>query len=524
MFPIAERMANVGIGYTHAQGLPRPRPLDDLLESFLNDLRTYHADRLGELEAAGRPMGAPVGINFSAEKCELDGVVFIGDAARTTDPLTGEGIDQAMRSAHATALALHGAIKRKAGPRAIGDTIARGNVRLGQDSAMAARVVHQLLTRRDQAPANAADILSAPAPLFSLAGAMLTAETNYPDVRQTLAGSLAARLTCDEALLAVDDRARRSLGTRFIFARELLHREICAGMGPVDALVLMASRLSAGGEPDDSSVDAALCIELLGAFPKMLTHFVESTETSQGKANNAFALMIGDYALSRALTASSGLGPQYAGALGEAIESASEGVALLMQDQFDVQRTPERYLRAATLTRGASVRLAVTWGAQLTGATAEDSSPLALYGTNLGIALQICDDIAGLLEADPVSGRKPRHILRDGNYTLPVLYAIQEDANLADALTHTDTTGLDNAVKRIQGGNGRASEECRRFVARAETALANVPHDPQPLQAICELVTWRLASLTQRALDSAATRNGEIAPPRPIGRTTVSGT
>jgi heptaprenyl diphosphate synthase len=195
----------------------------------------------------------------------------------------------------------------------------------------------------------------------------------------------------------------------------------------------------------------------------------------------------------------------------------------MMQDQFDVQRTPERYLHAATLTRGARARLAATWGMQLSGVT--DPSALALYSTNLGIALQICDDIAGLLEADPVSGRKPRHILREGHYTLPVLYAIQEDVTLADALARTDAIGLDDAVERIQVGNGtaRASEECRRFVAQARTALATVPHDPQPLQAICELVTWRLASLTQRALDSAATRNGEIAPPRPIGRTTVSG-
>ena len=47
-------------------------------------------------------------------------MIFAGDAARTGDPITGEGVDQAMRSGHASALALHQAFRGKRQPVGLG--------------------------------------------------------------------------------------------------------------------------------------------------------------------------------------------------------------------------------------------------------------------------------------------------------------------------------------------------------------------------------------------------------------------
>jgi flavin-dependent dehydrogenase len=91
VFPVDERVANAGVGYLGTQGLPHPRSINELLDSFLAALQRYQGDRLGNLDPIGRAIGGLFGGDFAAERCQLDGIIFLGDAAQTTDPITGEG-------------------------------------------------------------------------------------------------------------------------------------------------------------------------------------------------------------------------------------------------------------------------------------------------------------------------------------------------------------------------------------------------------------------------------------------------
>jgi menaquinone-9 beta-reductase len=498
LFPIDEKIANVGLGYLSARGLPHPRSINELLDSFLAALQGHQAARLGNLETLGRAIGGPFGGAFSAERCQLGGVTFLGDAAQTTDPITGEGVDQAMRSAYTGALALHRAIRRQARPAGVEQAIRRSNLRLGQDSAMLARLAHELLKRRAAPRADSADFLSAPGPLLSTAAAMLTANVAHPSLVDTPTGQLAARIGCTEHLVALEERLREEIHSELILASELLQREVCAGVGPVAALTVIASELACGSKPRKQSVDAALCVELLSAFPTMLSR-VSAADTRYPNANNALAVMIGDYSLCRALTSAPDLGATFSEALGEAIEANSEGIALLARDQAQVARSVGRYIEWARLTSGANISLAVGLGARLAGAEETVINAYRALGESLGLAVQICEDILALVREDPVTGRRPRRVLEEGHFSLPILLALAEDSGLAPLLVgEKEGTELDEIVDRIRRGQGlaRAAEICKQYAEQAKGAAVEVAGDDSPLAALCKLPERCLAPLT----------------------------
>lgn len=489
VFPIEEKVANVGIGYLSTRGLPHPRSINELLDSFLAGLRRYQGDRLGDLNHIGRAIGGAFGGEFAAERCRLDGVLFIGDAAQTTDPITGEGIDQGMRSAHTAAVALDRAIRRPTQPAAVGQAIGRANLRLGQDSSMMARFAHQLLKRRATQQGNSTDLLGASGPLLSTATAMLTAATAHPSPATTPAGELASRLDCGEHVVALDERLREKIHSDFTLVSELLLREVCAGLGPVAALTVISSALACGSKPDSRSVDAALCAELLAAFPTIHSR-LSATDTPYASTNNALAVMIGDYALCRALACAPDLGANVSEAVGKTIEANSEGIALLAHDQAQTSRAVGRYIEWARLTSGANLSLAAGLGAHLAGADPTALNALRAAGENLGIAVQVCEDILALAGDDPATGRHPRNSLEQGHFSLPVLLALAEDPHLTSLLPgNKEGAEWDEMVDRIWRGQGpaQAAQICKQYAEQAHRATVEAVGDHGPLAELCRL-------------------------------------
>lgn len=498
VFPIGERVANVGVGYLSAHGLPHPRSINKLLDSFLTELQCYQGTRLGSLEPIGRAIGGRFGGDFAAEHCQLHGVIFVGDAAQTTDPITGEGIDQAMRSAYSAALMLDRATQRSAMRIETGEAVKCANLRLGQNSAMTARLAHKLLKRRAAQRPDSEDS-GAPGPLFSTAAAMLTADVAHPSLITTPVGELASRLGCIDHLIALDDRLREEIQSGFILAAELLQREVCAGIGPLAALTVVIGELACGSKPDGRSVDAALCVELLCAFPAILSR-VSTKHTIYASTNNALALMIGDYSLSRALTSAPDLGTDVSEALGEAIEANSEGVALLARERTLATRSVGCYIDWARLTSGASLSLAARMGARLAGAKETTVDALGQAGEALGIALQIAEDILALARPDLVTGRQPWRVLMEDYLQMPVILAAEEEPQITSLLagvkTRTEWEGLVDLVMST-GGMERAREMCREYADNAKNMAAKTAEQGTLLEALCDLPSHCLTLFTE---------------------------
>jgi geranylgeranyl reductase family protein len=104
-FPLAGDVVNVGIGILRQPG----EPTKDLGRRFRDVLeRPQFAALLGHSVAEAAPKAWP--IPARVEKTALDAldgrVLFVGDAARATDPMTGEGIGQALETGEYAAMAI----------------------------------------------------------------------------------------------------------------------------------------------------------------------------------------------------------------------------------------------------------------------------------------------------------------------------------------------------------------------------------------------------------------------------------
>jgi geranylgeranyl reductase family protein len=489
VFPIAEHLANVGIGYMSARGVRRPRSATDQLDAFVAELQLHRGSDLGALAPLAPPRGAPLGIGFSAARCELEGVLFVGDAARTCDPITGEGIDQAMRSAHAAATALQDAIRRGTRASGIGRAIARSNLRLGQDSAMIARLGGRLLRRR---PGDNPDVGRAPGvplPLLAAARGMLAPEIVYPSLSRTPAGTVAAELGFAEFLRALDERIRDRLGNEFVMTSELLYREVCAGLGPLGALLLTASLTACRAQAGRQHLDAALCAELLCTLPSMLSNVTHATD-DHAKTHNALAVTTADFALAQACTAAARFDPRVTGMLAEAIEASSAAAALIAEDRHDAGRPARRYMEWAALGSGAALSMAARMGACLADAEHRLVAAVGPVGESLGVAVQICEDVLALLRPDPVTGRQPHELIEQGDLRLPVLLALEEQPNIGPLLTgRKDRREWEGVVGVIResGAVVRASEMCREHAESAKDLATMLYGGGNPLAELCNL-------------------------------------
>lgn len=104
-FPLADGTVNVGIGILRQPG----EPTKELGRKFREVLeRPQFVDVIGDTIEEGPAKAWP--IPARVEKTALDAlggaVLFIGDAARATDPMTGEGIGQALETGELAAHAI----------------------------------------------------------------------------------------------------------------------------------------------------------------------------------------------------------------------------------------------------------------------------------------------------------------------------------------------------------------------------------------------------------------------------------
>jgi geranylgeranyl reductase family protein len=104
-FPLADDVVNVGIGILRKPG----EPTKDLGRRFRDVLeREQFVEVIGDSAEESKALAWP--IPARVEKTALDAldgrVLFVGDAARATDPMTGEGIGQALETGEYAAMAI----------------------------------------------------------------------------------------------------------------------------------------------------------------------------------------------------------------------------------------------------------------------------------------------------------------------------------------------------------------------------------------------------------------------------------
>ncbi len=115
-------------------------------------------------------------------------------------------------------------------------------------------------------------------------------------------------------------------------------------------------------------------------------------------------------------------------------------------------------------------------GAILSGASEEEIAAMKAYGHNLGMAFQIVDDILDFTADEHELGKPVGSDLRQGTFTLPVFYYIEQNsraANISEFLSE-DMDQLVNAI-RTSPAIDASKTEARRFIKNAQDAITLFP-------------------------------------------------
>ena len=110
----------------------------------------------------------------------------------------------------------------------------------------------------------------------------------------------------------------------------------------------------------------------------------------------------------------------------EAIREMCDGEIAQANNLFNLKQTMEDYYNRIYKKTGILMAACCQAGAAAGGANMEQTRALRLYGTNLGYAFQIIDDILDFTGDKKMLGKPVGSDLKEGNITLPILKLIEQ--------------------------------------------------------------------------------------------------
>jgi heptaprenyl diphosphate synthase len=207
--------------------------------------------------------------------------------------------------------------------------------------------------------------------------------------------------------------------------------------------------------------------------------------TVKSKWDNRIAMYTGDYIFAKALGVVTQLpNPLIHQIMSKAIMEMCIGEMEQIRFFFHTGQTVRDYLLRIKRKTALLIAISCQLGAIASNAPKSVSQKLYLFGYNVGMAFQIRDDLLDLCGTEQQIGKPPGSDIKQGNITLPMLFALQEP-NLRDSLLQEieriqavdgqmDVTAFIKLV-RSSSGIDRAESLVVRYIDKAVAALQDLP-------------------------------------------------
>ncbi len=216
--------------------------------------------------------------------------------------------------------------------------------------------------------------------------------------------------------------------------------------------------------------------------------------TVRSKWDNRIAMYTGDYIFAKALEVVTQISnPAIHQIMSKAIVEMCIGEMEQIRFFFHAEQTIRDYLLRIKRKTALLIAISCQLGAIAAGAANEISSKLYSFGYNVGMAFQIRDDILDICGTEKQLGKPPGNDIKQGNITIPVLYALQEPelrnkllaelVRIQQADGQTDVSAFLSMV-RDSAGIAESEQLAEKYIDKAIASLAGLPE----LQAKKDLV------------------------------------
>lgn len=216
--------------------------------------------------------------------------------------------------------------------------------------------------------------------------------------------------------------------------------------------------------------------------------------------NDDIALIVGDYLFAKAYALAAVLPKP------EVIAIVAQTVFMLCDGELGEVASPPRVLTEAAYLERIELKTASLYAACCQGAALlADADPehvaaLGAFGTHLGLAFQITDDVLDLVGDEADLGKEVGRDLSEGMATLPMIYAAAgaDGTGLAARIvapgkSEAELLALLRTI-RASGGVERAREKALSFHDAAVGALVALPDRPEraALREVADFVVSRV--------------------------------
>ncbi len=306
----------------------------------------------------------------------------------------------------------------------------------------------------------------------------------------------------------VDSVINRAVDSEVVLISQIGQYIISAGgkrLRPI--LTILAGK--ALGYDQDPLYSLAAMVEFIHTSTLLHDDVVDESDLRRGRqtANNMFgnaaAVLVGDFLYTRAfqlMVASNNL--RILEVMAEATNIIAEGEVLQLMNIGNIDVTEEEYLHVIEYKTAKLFQAAAQVGAILAGATDLQEQALKNYGTHLGTAFQIIDDVLDYAGDVTTIGKNLGDDLAEGKPTLPLIYLLNQGspavaADIRHALEHADRSYFDKIHQHVV--NSDALTYCTMQAKKAVDAAINCLNDlpaNETTQAMRDLALASLARIS----------------------------
>jgi geranylgeranyl pyrophosphate synthase len=244
--------------------------------------------------------------------------------------------------------------------------------------------------------------------------------------------------------------------------------------------------ICAGGSESEHVLRAGVAVELLHMATLVHDDVLDRADLRRGqptvfsRGGRRAATATGDLLFSRAFAVLARTGSREAVRVLSAASSAlARGELMQRADAWSDEVTPERYLDRCELKTAHLFEAACRLGAMLGDPGPRAADVFGAFGSRIGIAFQIFDDVLDVSGPTERTGKTRGADLLDGTVTLPLILARRRDPELRELDLRsivTDAAQADALCDRIalSGALGDARDRALHYVAEAKAALVDL--------------------------------------------------
>ena len=323
-----------------------------------------------------------------------------------------------------------------------------------------------------------------------------------PNVAPALEAQLVTQMADVEALLRSHTRSE------YTFVDETAHHLVAAGGKRLRPLLTLLTA-QYGNPAGQGIIAAAVACEITHLATLYHDDVMDEAPLRRGveSANmrwgNTIAILTGDFLFAKSSDLLADLGPEAVRLQARTFERLVIGQIMETQGPNPGQDPLEHYLKVVADKTGSLIAASARYGGMISGAPAEITDTVTIFGEKIGVAFQLADDVIDIASESNQSGKTPGTDLREGVPTLVTLNVMKsndpQDADLKRLLSApiTDEPTVQQVLVALR--NHKALDESRQqlhqIAKEARSALGPLPINDATgaLMSLCDAVIDRSA-------------------------------